>query len=440
MLNSQIIDLTPDGCSIAMKHPNDLFIKNMIIPEATLIIPSKRRINTALQVKYIGMTIDEEMKDYIKCGLSFLYFPESEANLLVSYLLEKKYPYLQDAQGEKLETIWNLLYESGFLYEEKRKFLAPVESEVNDTFKKLLKPGNRCYKEIILKEGDKCYGTVSGVLAYEHTWTIQHLATIKHPRKFISKDIVLAIADFCSKHPDVGYQIMYWRPNNSWASKSFGKFARKVANKPELSHLVRYDYLLKSLLDDSMESTLTEDIEIKPLTKNERPLIESYFVARGELVILKAFSLLRDKIDLDHIQEMYRQEGLKRNRHIYIAKSGEIFLGFVIIECSSLGLNLSGLLNCFRVYTTPECGEREDDVKRRLIQKATQYYKERGRPFAICLAANENLEVYESLGFKKKKEYMCWTFSQKLAQPYFNFVNDFFIRLEKRMTRNKSIS
>ncbi|MFQ5647191.1 MAG: hypothetical protein ACE5GM_09695 [bacterium] len=437
-LEYRVIDLTPSGLSFAINYPYDLFIKNMVIPQVSLVIPGEETITSVSQVKYINMVLDERMRNYLKCGIRFVDLSENEGDFLVSYLLNKTYPSLKDAREENLESIWDLFYQSGFIYKEKQKFLADIATEVNDTFKKLLDLDNKLYKKLILKEGETCYGTVSGVLAYEHTWIIQHLAAVRYNNKCISKDFVLASADFCSKHPDTDYQVMYWRPDNSWADKIFGKFARLAADKSDLSNLKLYHYLFKSPLDNCRKEELPEGVTIEPLTEDDYPLIESYFIARGEFVELQANDLLRDTIDLPNLREKYKKKGLRRERQIYIAKSGQIFLGFVLIEDSSLGINLSGLLNCFKVFTTAECKEIEVEIKKALIQEATLYYRQRGRHFAICLATDEGLEAYESAGFKKKKEYMCWTFSQKLAQPYYNHVNQFFARVEKIMTRKSS--
>jgi hypothetical protein len=434
-LDRKLLDLTPNGLSFAIESPDDLLIKDMLIPQMALIIPDHKPFLFSAKVKYISMVLDEKLKNYFKCGLSFVNLSSDKINFLVSYILNKNFPYLKDAQGENLQTLWTLFHDSGFIYNEKRNFLAPIEKETTDTFKKLLMSSNRFYKNIILKEGNKCYGTVSGIWAYERTWIIQHLATLKHPQKIVPMDMVLFSADFCSKNPDVGYQKIFWRANNSWPDKVFGKYARLASQQPDSSNLIRYDYLFKSSLEDCQQIELPAGVVIKPLTKNEHSLIESYFVNRQDLVTLQADSLLREEIDLPCTRRMFRQEGLMRERQIYVAKSSRHFLGFVLIEDSSLGINLSGLLNYFKVYTTAECGGMEVKVKAGLICKATEYFKQRGRDFAICLANNEDLRVYESLGYKKKKEYLCWTVSQKLAQPYFNYLKEYFARIEKRLVR-----
>ena len=311
-LERRLIDLTPNGISMVTEYPQDLFIKNMFIPQIVLTIPRKRRIIASAQVKYISLAIDAQMSNYFKCGLSFVNISAEDTDFLVSYLLHQCYPHLKDAQGERMGIIWHLFSEAGFIYDEKKKFLAPLATEVNDTLKKLLEPDTKFYKKVILKEGGKCYGTVSGIRAYEHTWIIQHLAALKHPQRLVSKDVVLAIADFCAKHPNVGYQKIFWRPNNPWPDKIFGKYARRVSDKTDLSHLVCYDYLIKTPLIDDPEINPPAGVVIDLLTKDERPLIESYFVARKEFVTLQADSLLRDEMDLPQIREMYSRKGLRR--------------------------------------------------------------------------------------------------------------------------------
>jgi hypothetical protein len=105
LLKFKVIDLTPEGFSIAMVYPNDLFVEGMVFSQATLIIPLKRRINTSVEVKYIGMAMDEKTRSYLKCGFHFVNLPQKEVNFIVAYLLDKKYPYLKVTPVEQAKSI-----------------------------------------------------------------------------------------------------------------------------------------------------------------------------------------------------------------------------------------------------------------------------------------------------------------------------------------------
>lgn len=90
-LQCKVTDLTLEVFSIVMVYPNDLFVEGMY-SQITLIIPPKHRINTAGEVRHIGMVMEEQAGNHLRCRFHFVNLSESDSNYRTFSLLRKKYP------------------------------------------------------------------------------------------------------------------------------------------------------------------------------------------------------------------------------------------------------------------------------------------------------------------------------------------------------------
>ena len=135
---------------------------------------------------------------------------------------------------------------------------------------------------------------------------------------------------------------------------------------------------------------------------------------------------------------MFRDKGLKRERSCLAAKQGGRLIAFALLENSSLGINLSGLLNTFSVYTVHPEGETARDARRRLIDAVLTCYRSWGTHVAICLTDQEDVRDYIDAGFRKEKEYVCLTWSRRMIKNYYDYVKEKFSRFEERKQRTSA--
>ena len=119
-----------------------------------------------------------------------------------------------------------------------------------------------------------------------------------------------------------------------------------------------------------------------------------------------------------------------------MAKRAETLVAFALLEDSSPGINLSGLLNTFSIYTVHPEEERVRDARRRLLEVVLDCYRSWGYRVAICLTEEEDLSDYLEAGFRKEKEYVSLSWSRRMIKNYYDYVQERFGRFEERKQRS----
>ena len=167
----------------------------------------------------------------------------------------------------------------------------------------------------------------------------------------------------------------------------------------------------------------------------DKEVIEYYFEKHLHPLRIRSRSLSRDVLHLPETAAMFRAKGLKRERSCLVAKQGGRLIAFALLENSSLGVNLSGLLNAFSVYTVHPGDEKVRDARRSLLDAALTCYRSWGARVAICLTDENDLTDYIEAGFRKEKEYVCLSWSRRMIKNYYDYVPEKFSRFEERKQR-----
>jgi hypothetical protein len=96
-------------------------------------------------------------------------------------------------------------------------------------------------------------------------------------------------------------------------------------------------------------------------------------------------------------------------------------MGYAVCEYSSFGVNLSELLNSFKIIITADNDSSTDSIVKDLCTSAEDFYRSRNHPAAILLC-DKTYKVPEDSGFEYKKDYYCWNLISRhahLFQTYF---------------------
>jgi len=296
----------------------------------------------------------------------------------------------------------------------------------------------------VFREGEEELGTASAVQVYEHTWLLQHLAASSHPVKLIPKYVMLGLAQFLMENREIKYLVTYFRKENSFPRKMYSGFLERYPLEEQL-RFSRHSFLT---LDLEQEASLREDqrpsavrpgsrMVVEHATDADKEVVGNYFQKHLHPLLIHSRSLSRDVLHLPETAAMFRAKGLKRERSCLVAKQGGALVAFALLENSSLGVNLSGLLNTFSLYTVHPGGERSRDARSSLLDATLGCYRSWGTRVAICLTDENDLSDYIDAGFRKEKEYVCLSWSRRTIKSYYDFVQERFSRFEERQQRKR---
>ena len=139
-------------------------------------------------------------------------------------------------------------------------------------------------------------------------------------------------------------------------------------------------------------------------------------------ILLDAFGLNEKDMFIPTIRKMYAKHGLLRERRILLLRKGPHILSCAIVEVSSAGINLSGILNSFRIYNLARNDRHFNLGKRKLIRRVLDLHRSISATKAILLTSEANLSLYLEAGFIKSKEYVCFTGAREAFMPFREFM------------------
>ncbi len=376
-----------------------------------------------------------------QCGVEFLDLPVQVEKRISEYIFQRSNPHIVQVAVEKIENVWQLFLKSGFLYPGKAAYLERIKKEVDETWEKLLSGEADFFKQIAFREGGQELGTASAVLAYEDCWLFQHLAATGHPVKLVPKYVILGLAQFLMEHREIRYLITYFRRENSFPWKIYSGFLEVYPLEEQLK-FTRHQFLTRDLDRDMPEQRplelpvrfRAEGIVIERAADADYEIVENCLRRELHPLLIRSRSLQRNTFELPGISAAYRARGLVRERFCLVARDRGELAAFALVENASLGVNLSGLLNTFSVWSVRR-DSRAQEVRRKLIEIVAQFYRSLGARTAICLTQEEDVSDYLAAGFRKEKEYICFTSTRRAIKSYYDYVQERFSRFEERRER-----
>ncbi|MEW6439573.1 MAG: PilZ domain-containing protein [bacterium] len=435
-------DLSVRGLAFDCDYTRHLLWKEFFLKDSEIELEGEVHPVGSVEVRSLSLRAAEGGIQEKTCGAEFFDLPCDTEKKISDYIFRKSNPHIVQVASEKIENLWQLFSKSGFLYPSKAAYLSRIKGEVNETWKTLLSGDHDFYKHIVFREGEEELGTASAVQVYENCWLFQHLATTSHPVKLVAKYVILGLAQFLMEHREIKYLITYFRKENSFPRKIYSGFLDSYPLDEQL-RFTKFNFLSCDLGGESKEIPPVRlpmrpgrnGILIELAGESDKEIIESCLRKELHPLLIRSRSLHRDSLTLPETSAVFRPKGLFRDRYCLVARDRGELAAFALVENASPGMNLSGLLNTFCVWSM-QSDRRSHEIKRILIRAVAGFYRSLGVRTAICLTLEEDPGDYAAVGFRKEKEYICFTSSRKAIKSYYDYVQERFSRFEERKHRS----
>lgn len=435
-------DFSIRGLSFESDYARDLFWRGIRLRSCEILLGDEYYPLGGLKIRSLVQTATENGEWARYCGVEFLDLPADTERRISGYIFSKNNPQIRAPAAERIKSLWDLFNRSGFIYPSKMAYIRKIRPEIDRTWKKLLSDDIGFYKQIVFREGEEELATASAVQVYENTWLFQHLAASSHPVKLITKYVMLGLAHFLMENRNTKYLITYFRKENSFPRKVYSGFLDRYPSEEQFC-FGKYSFLSLDLEESGRPGDRQQDSAVHPSDRivvgypadGDKEIIENYFEKRLHPLLIRSRSLSRDALHLPETSAMFRAKGLKRERSCLVARQGGTMIAFALLENSSAGINLSGLLNGFSLYTVCSDHPMVTVSRRRLLEAVLDRYRSWDERVAICLTEEEDLTDYLDAGFVKEKEYICLSWSRIMIKNYYDYVQERFSRFEERKQR-----
>ena len=414
-----ISDISASGLSFICNPTRFPIISGMILEKLEVQLPFQNRFKVPFTLIECERTEAEDGKVQFKGRGEFVKASTDFLKAISQTAQSNRAPEIFDATSEDYEKLWEFMFETGFIYGDKRKQIQSNSRNLFRTYKQLLGTNSPIVKKLVFKHQGEIKAHLSAIRIYDEGWIIQHLNAIKSSDSpSAARDVILAIADFfldpkANERAGNNYMACFYRPENLYPAMLFGEVKSQIGNKA-ICDSRDLDYcILNDPENRPAKLELVKDIEVRPATPGDLEQLEQLLVERGDYHLIRLEGLTIEKILRMEVSREFEALKLYRYRKVFSAidqKTGT--MGFAICNYASPGINLSELTNSFRLYFPSSNTDENAALAKALTDRVLQSYYATEMQSPILLA-EENQFVPPQ--FLRTKSYRYWSFD---LQPH----------------------
>ncbi len=415
-INRQIFDISITGFSVHDKVDEGILMPGMIIPELSINYAGILKMRCTAQVVYRRVEGEN-----VCCGFAILdmnILSYSRLNQILSTNIDA---HVHISTEVDIDALWELFFETGFIYPKKYNSIHSYREEFKETYRQLYREDSEIARHFTYEKNGRIYGHLSMVKAYEKAWLIHHHAARPMENKLpgfqVLKHITLfshGICQFPSAKMD--YVMCYFRPDNTFPDRIFGGFSRKL-NTPEVCSLDLFSYLTYDI--NVPQNPLPDEWLLKESSPSEIQELEHFYHHHSGGLFLKVLGKTSDPLYGESIEIISQRHGFLRKWRIYSLICRNNISAVLIANQSSLGINLSELLNSITIMVI-DTENTPWDILSPAIEQLSPYYRLDKIPLLIY--PPDYVEVNK---IPYEKQYQLWILDT-------NYINDFMQFTQRR--------
>jgi len=257
------------------------------------------------------------------------------------------------------------------------------------------------------------------VMAYEGAWLIHHHAAKTKDGRRLGFKVLMQILHYLNDiyrlpSAKVDYVISYFRPENRFPNLVFGGFAKALKNAKG-SSLDLFSYLIYPTL--SLGARLPEGWLLQECSSLDLWELSRFYKHHSGGLLLDILHLGHKNSSDESIENLYDRFGFMRRWKAYsLTHYGELN-AVLIVNQSTMNLNLSDLLNSIKILITDSEGLPWEVLSIAINQLTSVYQTEK---VPILIYPSDYLEV-KNVPYETKK-YLLWIFDARLIRQFTEFL------------------
>jgi hypothetical protein len=321
-----------------------------------------------------------------------------------------------------LEALWELFFDSGFIYPTKYKLIQSRRSEFKETYKRLYQDSPEIAKHITYQRHGRIEGHISMLRVYHKAWMIHHHAARQADGKMagfkVLKRLMLYLNDMHRlPSANMDYALCYYRPQSRFPDRVFGSFARELKETKGCS-LDIFTYFPSTTQYRAIRCPAGWSLQ-ECSSRDIWELGQFYDHDSGGL-FLDVMGLRGLESDDESLKSVYDRHGLMRKWKAYsLTHRGELHAA-LIVDQSDLGLNLSELLNSIKIVVT-NAENLSWDVLSYAVGELVSAYEADKVPVLIYPH-----DYADAQGIPYEKHYCLWILNVQYGNDYLEFMADKF--------------
>lgn len=426
MIHLEVDDISGSGLSMKEVQYTSTLFPGLILPELKIHLGGDCIINTSAQVLY-RVALEENSGDFVKCGIAFIDMDMQDQVKLSNVLQRASNIKLQVCNHLDLESLWKLLFETGFIYPQKYASIQNNKEKYKELYAKLYLQPNDIFRHFVYQEAGKIYGHVAMVRFYQNTWLFHHHSarnsTLGKAGIYVQRQIAQYANDFSSlDSTHMRFILIYFRPENRFPARIYGGLAASLSDRGACS-LDEFAYLNMENLQRPLKVVQAHmqrnGLEVSASCQEDLLQLQGFYDNRHGGLLLDALDLKVGMTDDREIDATYQKIGIQRQRSLFsLAKNGDLH-AIIMVTVSDTGLNLSNLTNCLHVIVVDSDDFSGDDLFCGISYVLQKYDRDDKNKMPILI---HPLNYVEKERIDYDKVYNLWIFNVSFLDTYFSFL------------------
>ncbi|HET58590.1 MAG TPA: hypothetical protein ENN35_09150, partial [Deltaproteobacteria bacterium] len=342
----EIFDISNAGFSIRDDEKDVVLPPGLIIPEAAVLYAGVVKIGCTIQVVY-----RRRENDLIRFGFVILDMNVTNYKKLNLVLATMGGGQTGTSNVVDTDELWEFFFDADFIYPQKYKALHTIKADFRNLYRKLYEESPEIANHFVYQKNGKIYGHIAMLRAYEKTWMVHHHAARPMGGKAaglqVLKQLILYLNDlYRMPSANMDHVITYYRPGNRFPERIFGGFIDYI-NDPRHASLDRFSYL--TFPPREAGGKLPDDWSVRDCTSSDFWEFEQFYRNSGG-GLFSSVLMPEEGGGQPPLETVYSESGFIRRWRFHVLARHDVPQAFIIVEESDVGINLSSLLNGFKVF------------------------------------------------------------------------------------------
>jgi hypothetical protein len=427
-MSLDVVNVSGSGFAVAEDPAEAQLLPGMLLEDLELCLTDALSLSCQAQVIYTKGQEAEGQSTSLYCGLAILDMDIPQHTQLISLLHRADNCNKSISPQVDIDRLWEFFFSSGFIYPQKYKSLKDYRDVFKDTYKKLYLSSPEIARHFIYQNSGAIAGHLSMLRLCSNAWLIHHHASDRTRSKRGGLEALQLVGEavneaksMCSAHMD--YVMCYYRPENRFPHRVFGGVAKHYADPAHCS-VDAFSYFHHHK-DFEMHWAKESQWELAPAQEDDYLNLEAFYANESGGLMLCGLDLSTDSPEDDDLNNSYKNAGFDRKQSIYALKKEGATVAIFMALRTQVGLNLSNLSNAITAIVIDAKALPREAYLTAISQLASEYTEEKVPILTYPPAYTEEVNI------DIEKTYNLWVLDCHNLDPYFDFCNQFFRRLNK---------
>ncbi|OGP68310.1 MAG: hypothetical protein A2W27_11365 [Deltaproteobacteria bacterium RBG_16_44_11] len=411
----EIFDVSTSGLSLRDTIEEEILIPGLIIPNLSIIYAGIIKMDCSAQVVY---NQEDQKINRVQCGLAIADMDIKSCTRLNHILGIYTDGYVNFSTAVAIDELWEFFFDTGFIYGEKYEHLYSYRQNFKETYKKLYQDNPDIARHFIYENNGRIYGHIAMVHAYKPSWLIHHFSARRMGNRLPGNSVLKQINQFIRSYnrlpsAEMSHVMTYYRPENRVVDRIFGRFTRNL-NDLKKSSLDTFSYFLfKKIISKEL---LPNDWQLKDCTFTDLNKLSEFYKSSSGGLLTRALGL---EYPSDSIKKSFADAGFKRDYRTYCLYYKEKQVAFFVVNQSDMGLNLSDLLNCFKIIVMDK-NILSWDILLNTVNILSSFFTEEKIPLLIFPS-----DYLHSQHMQEEKLYTLWILdTYNAVEEYLSYMDN----------------